>query len=291
MAAAREAAERGPLDGRVIALPETRELDLFAEMLEKRGARTLRCPLVAILDAPDAGPIEAWLKRCIAGQHDDLVLLTGEGLRRLTGFAERAGLRDDFVSRLAKMRKITRGPKPARALRDLGLRSELAASEPTTEGLIADLGRENLQGRRIGVQLYGQEPNRRLVDFLVSAGATVDVVAPYIYAGEADTGRVHALIESLAGGGVDAMAFTSSPQVRRLFDVARAAGLESTLMAGLARVTVAAVGPLVADALRQKGVRVDLVPADSFFLKPLVNGLAAQLSAPRHTLPAPGGMR
>jgi uroporphyrinogen-III synthase len=42
-----------PLAGRTIAIPETRELDLFARMLEQRGANTVRCPLLAILDAPD----------------------------------------------------------------------------------------------------------------------------------------------------------------------------------------------------------------------------------------------
>ncbi len=62
-----------PLEGRTIALPETRELDLLADMLERHGAGTLRCPMVAIVDAPDAAPIEAWLERFAAGGCDDLV--------------------------------------------------------------------------------------------------------------------------------------------------------------------------------------------------------------------------
>jgi uroporphyrinogen-III synthase len=85
------------------------------------------------------------------------------------------------------------------------------------------------------------------------------------------------LIEQLSAGGVDAIAFTSQPQVRRLFDVARAGGQESQLRRGFEQTTVAAVGPVVADLLRATGVRVDLMPADSFFLKPLVNELAARL--------------
>ena len=35
-----------PLAGRVIAVAETRELDVFAALLERRGARVLRYPLV-----------------------------------------------------------------------------------------------------------------------------------------------------------------------------------------------------------------------------------------------------
>ncbi len=83
----------GPLAGRTVALAEGRQLEELAEMLEKEGALPLRCPLVSILDAPDPAPVVAWLRELAAGRFDYLVLLTGEGLRRLLDFAERAGLR------------------------------------------------------------------------------------------------------------------------------------------------------------------------------------------------------
>ena len=260
--------------GRCIALPETRELDLFANMVEKRGATTLRCPLIGIFDAPDAEPVEAWLHQCIAGEFDDLILLTGEGLRRLRGFAERAGIHDEFVESLGKLRKITRGPKPARELRKLGLSSDIAAVEPTTPGIIKSLENEDLQGRRVAVQLYGENPNRPLMDFLEPAGADITPVAPYIYADAADADKVIELIQALKNGDIDAIGFTSSPQVDRLFSVARKASLVDELKTGLESCCVAAVGPLIADTLRAADVRVDLMPEDSFFLKPMVNALA-----------------
>src|SRR5438552_13111187 len=105
-----------PLSGRCIALPETRELDRLAQMLEEQGAETLRCPMVAIRDAPDPGPVRDWLNRLPC---DDLVLFTGEGLRRLHGFAQRSDQEAGFLETLRTARKITRGPKPERALREL----------------------------------------------------------------------------------------------------------------------------------------------------------------------------
>src|SRR2546430_6787542 len=72
-----------PLAGRRIAILEHRELDRLGRMLEEQGAETLRCPLVAIVDAADPLPVEAWLRRAIAAPFDDLVLMTGEGLRRV----------------------------------------------------------------------------------------------------------------------------------------------------------------------------------------------------------------
>src|SRR5215470_6441228 len=99
----------GPLTGRTIALPETRELDRLARLLEDEGAATLRCPLVAILDAPDAAPVETWLRELVAGGFDDVIFLTGEGLRRLVAVAERMGIRAEVVAALGRARRITRG--------------------------------------------------------------------------------------------------------------------------------------------------------------------------------------
>jgi len=263
-----------PLAGRTVAIPETRELDIFARMLEERGAVTVRCPLVAIQDAPDAAPIEAWLGRFNSGGCDDLILLTGEGLRRLVGFARRAGIEPAFVARLATVRKITRGPKPARALRELGLQADLPAAIPTTEGVLAAMAALNLQGRRIGVQCYPDNAHTKLLGFIAAAGAIADPVLPYVYGSAADDRRVVELIARLAGGGVDAIAFTSAPQVRRLIAVAEAAGKIAMLREGLTRTRIAAIGPVVAAELERFGVRVEIMPRDSYFMKPLVNAMS-----------------
>jgi uroporphyrinogen-III synthase len=269
-----------PLEGRTIALPETRELDRLAQLLEAEGARTVRCPLVAILDAPDEAPVLAWLRVLAAGGFDDLIFLTGEGLRRLVALAERHELRAPVVGALGRARTITRGPKPARALHELGLGPTLPAGVPTSAGIIEALGSVDLRGRRVGVQLYGDVPNRPLVDFLEKAGASVSVVAPYVYATASDAGRVAALIDTLADGGVDVIAFTSASQVDRLWAVARETGAEERLVRGLARVRVAAVGPIVVEALAARRVRVDIVPEKSFVMRRLVKALVDALGPP-----------
>src|SRR5436305_13627385 len=72
-----------PLAGRRIALVEHRELDRLGRMLEELGAETLRCPLVAIADAPDQAAVRAWIERAVAVPLEVLVMVTGEGVRRL----------------------------------------------------------------------------------------------------------------------------------------------------------------------------------------------------------------
>ena len=267
-----QGAQEQKLAGRTVAVPESRELDVFAAMLERRGARVVRCPLVAILDAPDPSPVLAWLRSFNAGEMDDLILLTGEGLRRLLACIEKnePALRPPFVARLARVRKITRGPKPARALRELGLKPDIAAQTPTTQGVIDSLSAETLSGRTVGVQLYGLEPNLPLINFLSVAGAKVRTVAPYIYANQAEDDAVRELLGQMAAGQIDVIAFTSSPQVDRLFAV----GGEDLCKAAFARTDVAAIGPVAAEALARRNVPVRLTPKDSFFMKPLASAMA-----------------
>ena len=265
----------GPLSGRRIALPETRELDRLARMFEEQGAETLRCPLVAIRDAPEPAPVREWLTRF---PFDDLVLFTGEGLRRLHGFAQRFELEPVFLDGLRAARKITRGPKPERALRELGLKSDLRAEEPTTDGLIATLSSIDLRGRRVGVQLYPGNPNTRFTDFLRQAGAEPDPVLPYVYAAAADDEKVIELIDRMEDGAVDAIAFTSSPQVQRLFEVAAATRREEALVAALRGIQVGAIGPVVAEELRRRGVEATITPDHGYFMKPLVSAFLAAFS-------------
>lgn len=265
-----------PLARRVIAIAEARELDVFATLLERRGAQVLRYPLVRIVDAPDPAPVLQWLRTAADGGYDDLILLTGEGLRRLVRCIDQhqPALRAAFLAALARMRKITRGPKPARALRELGMQSDLPAAVPTTAGVIEALRAIDWHGRRVGVQLYGAEPNLPLVEFLTAAGARVATVAPYLYADAASDSAVRELLGRMRGGGIDAIAFTSKAQVERLFRAAPA----DEVRAALATTQVAAVGPVVGETLAAYGVAVNAMPESSWFMKPLTASLSELLA-------------
>jgi uroporphyrinogen-III synthase len=267
-----------PLEGRTVALAEGRQLEELARLLEAEGAACLRCPLLAISDAPDAAPVLAWIDDLSADRFGLLVLMTGEAVRRLLGFAERAGRRDAFVAALGRTRTLTRGPKPGQALKEIGLTPSRVAPAPTTAGVIEALRTEGLPGVTVGLTLYGS-PLPELEGFLASAGATPRPVLPYVYAPGADEERVAELIGRLAGGAVSAAVFTSSPQVDRLYEVAQKRGLTQALRDGLARVRVAAVGPVVADTLRRRGAAVHVCPEQGFVMKNLVRHLVRDLAA------------
>ncbi len=262
---------------KTIAIPESRQQDVLADLLTRRGANVLRCPLIAIKDTPDASVVQNWMKAMIEGQFDDFIILTGEGIRRLEGFAKRFDCQNDWLQALAKVRKIVRGPKPVRELRKYKLHADLAGAAPTTDGIIESLQEVDLSRRRIAVQLYGSNPNEKLIKFLQGKGANVVTVAPYIYASEAEQQQVVELIYQLGEGAIDALLFTSQPQYKRLASVAQKTGLEALLAAGLGVTVVGAIGPVMADYLKDAGVRVDFMPEGAFFMKPFVSALGILL--------------
>jgi uroporphyrinogen-III synthase len=267
-----------PLEGRTIGLAEARQLEELEQLLESDGATVLRYPMVRIQDAPDTAAVRAWLQELIDGRFGYLVLMTGEALKRLLGFAEREGLREAVIAALQRTRTVTRGPKPVRALKEVGLTPSVVAQAPTTEGVIATLRGEPLEGQTVGVTLFG-DANPVLEQFLTAAGAVMRPVLAYVYVPATDDDLVADLIARTARGEVDVLVFTSSPQVERLFEVAARRRLEPDLGQGLGKTRVAAVGPVVADTLRRHGASVAICPEQGFVMKNLVQLIKRDLAS------------
>ena len=146
------------------------------------------------------------------------------------------------------------------------------------------LSRVDLKGHRVGLQLYPDKDHSVLIGAIAAQGAEVDTVLPYVYDAQAADANIVTAIEEMAQGRIDAIALTSSGQVRRLVEVAQAHRPRSPAARG-------------ADAhadrfgrtgrLRRTGIPRPAPrhhPAnDAFFMKPLISAMSASLgrSPPR----------
>lgn len=270
------------LNGYRILILETREEAQFSKLLAEQGAAVVQCPMFTIHDAPDPAPVEAWIRRAIEKPLDDLVLMTGEGLRRIMKLAGARGLDSALVAALAKARKFVRGPKPGKALREVGLEAQQTTEKPTTEGVIQMLGKLDLRGRRLGLQLYPDKDHGALTGALAAQGAEVDTVLPYVYDSRAADANIAAAVEEMAAGRIDALALTNLGQVRRLIEAAKAHGSVAKLRAGLEQTLIASVGPAVSGELAAHGLRTDVSPTeDHYFMRPLISAMATALAEKR----------
>src|SRR5882724_1993701 len=201
------------LNGYRILILESREEAQFSRLLTEQGAHVVQCPMFTIHDAPDPAPIEAWIRRAIERPLDDLVLMTGEGLRRLMKVVRRIGVEAEFTGSLAKARKFARGPKPGRALREIGLEPQITTEKPTSDGVAEMLSRLDLHGRRLGLQLYPDKDHATLIGAITAQGAEVDPVLPYVYDAQAADANIVTAIDEMAQGRIDAIALTNLGQV------------------------------------------------------------------------------
>src|SRR5260370_41787206 len=104
--------------------------------------------------------------------------------------ARRISLDRDFVAALGRARKFARGPKPGRALREIGLEPQLTTEKPTSEGIAEMLARIDLKGHRVGLQLYPDKDHAALIGAINAQSADADSVSPYLYAAKASDANI-----------------------------------------------------------------------------------------------------
>src|SRR3989442_4679406 len=224
-----------PLEHFTIVILEHRFTKEFSALLERFGASVYACPLLEERPVENREELEKFVRQAAASNLDVMIFLTGVGARFLVSAAESIGLKNEFLQALNKLTIVVRGPKPVAALRQFGVRVDVIPDNPTTEGVIEALRTRDLRDRWVGVQLYGT-PNPQLVSALEAKGAKVTPVQVYAYGAASDSSAVGALIAKILNREVQAIAFTSAPQVRMLFDFAQQLGHSATLAAALKNV-------------------------------------------------------
>ena len=130
----------------------------------------------------------------------------------------------------------------------------------------------------MAVQAYGG-PNNKLTQTLVKRGATVQEISLYTWGLPEDVSPVLGLIDALAEGKVDALAFTSQIQIGNLLSIANQAGKGESLKSILSKGpgVVASVGPVCTERMLEAGFRVDVEP-DHPHMGNLILALAERLN-------------
>ena len=193
----------------------------------------------------------------------------------------RGGSRSSRISiaALGKSRKLARGPKPGRALREIGLEPQATTEKPTSEGIAEMLARLDLGGHRVGLQLYPDKDHGKLIGAIAAQGAEVDPVLPYVYDAQAAAEQYHRRDRRDGAGPprchcVDELG--PGPPPDRGCQGAR---LRSTAARGAGTGPRSpSVGPVVSDELAAHGLRAEIAPANgAHFMKPLITAMAAAL--------------
>ena len=260
------------LNGKTVAFLEARMTSEMAGLIERHGGIPYAAPVMQEIYLKDSPEVQQLVSDTCQGRIDAITLLTGVGTQALVSTAAAMGLEQEFIQALDNMTVIARSPKPARVLRRHKIHIDVMPPEPyTTADMLESLRDWDLAGKVVGLQNYGG-PNRPLVQQLKEKGAEVREVTLYTWGLPEDEASVVAMINALEAGKIDALAFTSQPQVGNLLTIAGKAGRELELRESLGangaqagarrsgKPAVASVGPVCSRRLREAGLPVDVEP-------------------------------
>jgi uroporphyrinogen-III synthase len=246
-----------PLAGFTIGITAARRREEFGAALARRGATVVYAPAIRIVPLADDTELLDATRRCLTAPLDVVVATTGIGFRGWMEAADAWGLADELTAGFEAATLLARGPKARGAIRARGLHDSWSPeSESTSEVLAYLLERFELDGIRIALQLHG-EPLTDVVSTLRAAGAEVIEVPVYRWLPPADEEPLQRLLQSVVGGGVDAVAFTSAPAAVSFLRTADKLGLGDEVRAALrTSVLPAGVGPVTAAPLEREGITV-----------------------------------
>ncbi|GAA4502152.1 uroporphyrinogen-III synthase [Actinoallomurus oryzae] len=271
-----------PLAGFTVGVTASRRREELSALLERKGARVVYAPAIHLVPLADDTELLDATRALLAGPVDDIVVTTGVGFRAWLEAAEGWGLRDDLVKLLSDARVFARGPRARSAVRAAGVTETWSPEhgEPDHwEEVLRHLLEEDLTGRRIAVQVYG-EPTPQLTGTLRRAGARVVEIPVYRWARSDDPTPLRRLVGQAVAGTVDAITFTSAPAVAATLAVAADDNLEGLFLGALrTHVLAACAGPVTAAPLEERGV-VPISP-ERARLSALVQLLSAELPARR----------
>jgi len=249
-------------DGLHVAIFEARMAGHLADLVVRHGGVPVSAPSLREIPLEDNPEAVAFAERLQAGEFDLVVLETGVGVRYLTAALAPRIPRERWAELLSRTTVVARGPKPAAALRDLGVAIDLQVPEPNTwrETLALLDARRPVAGLRVAVQEYGK-PVPELTGGLEDRGASVTRVPVYRWALPEDTGPLRAALAVLVAGGIRFALFTAAQQVEHVLELAESEGIADSVRDALTRhVIVGSVGPTTSAALRAHGLPVDVEP-------------------------------
>lgn len=225
----------------VVTRPAAQRAQL-SSMLAERAAEPLEYAAIATVDGDTAALRSA---ARAASEFDVVAFSSANGVEYFFRALADQGLDGRAFGR-AKVACI--GAATADTLKRFGIRADAIAHEAVGEGLVAAvraLVGERIEGARVLVPRAARGRDV-VVRALIDAGASVELVRAYDT--RVDGSGLSPLRDALESGAVDAITFASGSAVDAVFDTLGADALQL-----LAPVTIATIGPVTSEAVRNRG--------------------------------------
>jgi uroporphyrinogen-III synthase len=243
---------------RVLSL-ESRRAEAMEQLIRRHDGDPFVAPSVKEIPFEQHEEAYRWADRLFARDFDLLVLMTGAGLAFLRDILAERYPREAFATALRNVTIISRGPKPAAVLHEMGVTAKILIPEPNTWREIVPVIAARPE-RRITIQEYGRA-NPQFEAAIRALGADVSAISIYRWALPDDVAPLAEAVRRIADRKCDVVLFTTSIQLTHLLEVADGMGRAADVLRALAEeVVIGSVGPVMDAALADCGLSPDVVP-------------------------------
>ncbi len=235
------------LTGKTIVVTRARaQASDLVSQLNDLGATCLECPTIRILPPENLEPLDQAVADI--GAYNWLVFTSVNGV---TAFFDRLSAAGKDARALGHVRTAAIGPATAEKMKAFGIGCDILPHNFRAEAVVAAFEKEAVRGQRVLLP-RAREARPILPEALREMGARVDEVAAYQTV--RDDHGAHRLKHLLSEKQIDMVTFTSSSTATNF----RALFTDDEFRNLMPGVTVAAIGPITADTVRNLGMTVHL---------------------------------
>lgn len=255
-----------PLKGRVVAITRPAgQAEEAGELIRAKGGIAYYIPAIEIKGLSNPEPVKKLIAELSAGAVDYVILMSTNGVKYLFSAADEIKQTRQLHEGLQGAFVIAVGPKTAEAMKQYNVRVDMVPPKYSSEGLLEALQDKDIKGKVIRIPRTSNA-SPTLSEQLRVRGA--DVAEIYVYESglPVDEALKAKFYDDLIGGRINSVLFGSGLSAKNIFKMlTERASMEQLRKVFAEKVTVVAIGPTTAEALRELNVKVDVIPADYLF--------------------------
>jgi uroporphyrinogen-III synthase len=262
--------QKPTLNGRIVAITRPiGQVEEAGELIRARGGVPYYIPAIEIKGLSNPESIKKFITQLCEGQVDYVIFMSTNGIKHLFIAAEEVEQTRKLYDGLKKSCIIAVGPKTADVMKEYNIRVDIIPQKYSGEGLLETLKKTDITGKKIRIPRTSNAPPT-LTNQLRQRGADVEEIYVYESSLPIDETLRTKFSEDLFSGRIDAILFGSGLSAKNIFKMlTEKASMEQLHKIIAEKVTIIAIGPTTAEALKELNVKVDVIPTDFLFEKAL----------------------
>ena len=255
------------LKGKTVAITRPAgQAEEAGKLILEKGGIPYYIPAIEIKGLSNPAPIKKFIAEMVKLQVDYVIFMSTNGVKYLFSAAEKLKQTSQLKEGLAGTFVVAVGPRTAEALeKDYCVHVSLVPTKYSSEGLIESFEEGAVAGKTIRIPRTSNA-TPTLTEKLKQMGANVEEIYVYESGLPVDKQLIDNFFQDLTSGKIDAIVFGSGLSAKNIFKMLTENASMGTLRATInGKVTTVAIGPTTAEALREMGVKVDVMPQDYLF--------------------------